>query len=74
MKIFVKPSGVELGVNPESEEYAISLGWIPKDQKVEEQPEPAPARRGRPPKQRVQDGNSSASGESVAPEDSGTSL
>lgn len=30
---FVKPSGVELYVSPESQEYAKSLGWKPIGEK-----------------------------------------
>jgi len=30
MKTFIKPSGIEVNVNQNSEAYAISLGWVEK--------------------------------------------
>ena len=30
MKTFIKPSGIEVQVNQNSEAYAISLGWVEK--------------------------------------------
>jgi hypothetical protein len=53
MQIWVKPSGVEIAINPENIELAKSLGWVPKDQvPILENVVELPKRRGRPPKVR----------------------
>jgi hypothetical protein len=53
MQIWVKPSGVEIAINPENIELAKSLGWVPKDQvPIVENVVELPKRRGRPPKVR----------------------
>jgi hypothetical protein len=50
-QIWVKPSGVEMSINPENIELAKSLGWVPKDQvPIVEEVVELPKRRGRPPK------------------------
>jgi hypothetical protein len=50
-QIWVKPSGVEISINPENIELAKSLGWVPKDQvPIVEEVVELPKRRGRPPK------------------------
>lgn len=51
MQIWVKPSGVEIAINPENIELAKSLGWVPKGQvPILENVVQLPKRRGRPPK------------------------
>jgi hypothetical protein len=59
MKTFIKPSGVELQVHPDSEAYVLSLGWRVKESEPMDIPVLKPAepvidtkRRGRPPKQK----------------------
>lgn len=47
MPKYVKPSGAEVEVNPGSEEYAKSLGWVLATEKPAEE---APKKRGRKPK------------------------
>lgn len=46
LETWVKPSGVEVQINPESRDAARELGWVPKD----DAPVVEPKRRGRPPK------------------------
>jgi hypothetical protein len=50
LEIWVKPSGVEVKINPDCRDTARELGWVPKDQPsiADEMPK----RRGRPPKQK----------------------
>lgn len=52
MKTYIKPSGVEVSVNPNSYDLAESLGWKVKQETKAESAETdeAPKRRGRPPK------------------------
>lgn len=62
MKRFIKPSGMEVMVNENSEAAALEMGWKPAEApviEITEEPEEstvaAPKRRGRPPK--VANGN-----------------
>lgn len=52
MKIFIKPSGVEVIVNEGSESHALSLGWKPKESAqepvIEQVVEQVSKKRGRP--------------------------
>lgn len=54
MKIFVKPSGVEVEINSDNYHIAKVLGWVPKEESpVEIKTEKVvelPKRKGRPPK------------------------
>ncbi len=48
MKVFVKPSGMEVKVNQNSEAHALSLGWKPKESEspaADEQVEPRQKRK-----------------------------
>lgn len=48
MKVFIKPSGMEVLVNQNSEAHALTLGWKPKESEppaTEESAEPRQKRK-----------------------------
>lgn len=53
MKIFVKPSGVEVEINSDNYHIAQALGWLPKEEppvEIKTEVGELPKRKGRPPK------------------------